>query len=139
MGNVSQVATSIVEALEQAKSCAAAETSDNYGDLDAQVEALDGRAREAVQTQLDIPSLLPKLKEQKPLGPAKLKTLELVIVGDAESFLKYETDLERWKGEVNQLMAEIGKLQSSPLDVVGLMHLRALCQELRRVLPDIVY
>jgi hypothetical protein len=79
------------------------------------------------------------LKQSKPLGPAELKTLELLIVGDAEYFLKYEADLDRWKGEVNQLIAEIAKLQSSQLDVDGLMHLRTLCQELRRVLPNIVY
>jgi len=53
--------------------------------------------------------------------------------------MKYEADLDRWKGEVSQLMAEVAKLQSLRLDVDGLMHLRALCQELRRVLPDIVY
>ncbi len=139
MGDVSQVATTIRTALEQAARCAAAETSDNYDDLGARVETLEEQARQAVKSQLDIASLLPKLKERKPLGPPELKTLELLIVGDAESFLKYEADLDRWKDEVNQLMAEVGKLQSSQLDVDGLMHLRALCQELRRVLPDIVY
>ena len=139
MSNVSDVTTNIGAVLEQASRCAATETSDNYGDLDAIVEALDGQAREAIQSHLDIPSLLQKLKDLKPLGPAELKTLELLIVGDAESFLKYETGLGRWKDEVNQLVAEIGQLQSSPLDVDGLMQLRAVCQELRRVIPDIVY
>ena len=126
-------------ALEQAARCVAAESSETYDSLDAQVETLEGQAYQAVKSQLDIASLLPKLKEQEPLGPAELKTLELLIVGDAEYFLKYEADLERWKDEANQLMAEIAKLQSSQLDVDGLMHLRALCQELRRVLPNIVY
>jgi hypothetical protein len=133
------VATGIKAALEQAARCVAAETSDNYGDLDAQLEALDGAARMTVQARLDIPSLLKKLKQQESLGPADWKTLELLIVGDAECFVKYEADLDRWKGEVGQLIAEIGKLQSPPLDVDGLLHLRALCQELRRVVPAIVY
>ncbi|HXM62655.1 MAG TPA: hypothetical protein VN950_17480 [Terriglobales bacterium] len=30
-------------------------------------------------------------------------------------------------------------MQSSDLDVDGSMHLRALCAEVRRVLPDVVY
>jgi len=139
MGNGSQIAASIRAALEQAARCAAAETSDNYGGLDAQVEELDGLARESVQSHLDIASLLPKLRERKPLAPGDLKTLELLIVGDAESFLKYEADLPRWRDEVHQLTTEISQLQTSQLDVDGLLHLRALCQELRRVVPDIVY
>jgi chromosome segregation ATPase len=139
MSNASQVAASIRTALDQADRCAAAESSDNYDFLEAQVDTLDEEARQAVKSQLDIASLLPKLKEQKPLGPAELKTLELLIVGDAEYFLKYEADLDRWRNEANQLIGEIKNLQSSPLDVDALMHLRALCQELRRVLPNIVY
>src|ERR1700677_342215 len=139
MGNVSQVATTMKTALEQAARCVAAESSETYDSLDAQVETLEGQAYQAVKSQLDIASLLHKLNEQEPLGPAELETLELLIVGDAEYFLKYEADLERWKDEANQLVAEIAKLQSSQLDVDGLMHLRALCQELRRVLPNIVY
>ena len=139
MSKVAPIATSIRAALDRAARCTAAEASDNYGALDAQIEALEGQAREHVQAKLAIASLLPKLKQQTPLNPAELETLELLIVGDAESFLKYEADLDSWKDEVNRLVAEIGKLQSSELDVDGLMHLRALCQELRRVLPDIVY
>ncbi len=138
MGKDPQIAAVIKAVQEQAARCAGAENSDNYGDLDAQVETLEGQAREIVQSQMDISSLLAKLKERKPLGPDELKTLELLLVGEAESFLKYEADLESWKSEANQLLAEIGKLPSS-LDVDGLMHLRALCQELRRVLPNIVY
>ncbi len=68
-----------------------------------------------------------------------MKTLELLIVGDAEYFLKYENDLEQWKSEIKKLLGEISKLQSADLDVDGLMHLRALCVEVRRVLPDVVY
>jgi hypothetical protein len=139
MGDVSQVATSIGAAVDQANRCSATETSDSYDELGARVDTLEGQAHQAVKSHLDIASLLPKLKESKPLGPADLKTLELLIVGDAGYFLKYEADLESWKGEVSQLIVEIAKLQSSQLDVDGLMHLQALCQELRRVLPNIVY
>jgi chromosome segregation ATPase len=139
MDNGSQIAINIKAVQELAARCAATENSENYGILDAQVETLEEQAREAVQSQLAISLLLAKLKERKPLEAEDLKTLELLIVGDAESFLKYEADLDGWKNEVGQLMAEIGKLQASQLDVDGLMHLRALCQELRRVLPNIVY
>jgi len=68
-----------------------------------------------------------------------VKTLELLIVGDAEYFLKYETEFDHWKAEIQQLLADMSKLQSDDLDIDGLMHLRALCNEVRRVLPDVVY
>ena len=133
-----QLSATIQKTLEQASRCAQAETSDNYGALADQVEELEGQAREAVQSHVDFASLLPKLKAGKPLTPADLQALELLIVGDAESFLKYETEFDHWKGEIKQLVGEISKLQSD-LDVDGLMHLRALCDEVRRVLPAVVY
>jgi hypothetical protein len=139
MANVSEVLTSIERTVELSSHCAETETSDSYDGLGAAVATLSEQAHQAMKSQLDIASLLAKLKEQKPLGPDELKTLEFLIVGDAEYFLKYEADLDRWREEAKQLIAEIAKLQSAPLNVDSLMHLRALCQELQRVLPNIVY
>jgi hypothetical protein len=139
MADIQQVKAEAKAALELASRCEGAETSDNYGLLADQVEELEGETREAFQSQLDFATLLPKLKQKQPLGPADLKMLQQLIVGDAEYYLKYETEFEHWKTEARQLIAEIGKLQSASLDADGLMHLRALCRELRRVLPDIVF
>src|SRR5580700_1339726 len=137
------LSATIQKTIELASRCAQAETSDNYGALADQVEELESQAREAVQSKVDFASLLPKLKAGKPLTPADLKTLELLIVGDAEYFLKYETEFDHWKNEIQQLVEEISKLQSgskgNDLDVEGLMHLRALCAEVHRVLPAVVY
>jgi hypothetical protein len=139
MGDSVQVSATIQKTLALASRCTQAETSDNYGALGDQVEELEAQAREAFQSKMDFASLLPKLKAGKSLTPADLKTLELLIVGDAEYFLKYETELDHWKSEIEQLVGEISKLQSLDLDVDGLMHLRALCAEVRRVLPAVVY
>jgi len=139
MENVAKVKATVKAALDQAARCTASETSENYDALDALAQTLDEQAREALQSQLDLASLLPKLKQQKPLTPDDLKTLELLIVGDSESFLKYETDLPQWKEEVHRLVNEMNTLASAPADVDDLLHLRALSQELRRVLPDIVF
>jgi len=139
MGDAPQVNPTIQKILELASRCDQAETSDNYGALGDEVEELEGRAREVFQSKMDLASLLPKLKAGKPLTPADLKTLELLIVGDAEYFLKYETEFDHWKSEIKQLVGEISQLQSADLDVDGLMHLRALCGEVRRVLPAVVY
>jgi hypothetical protein len=40
-----------------------------------------------------VPSLLPKLREHKPLTPEDWKALEPLIVGDSESFVKYGADV----------------------------------------------
>jgi hypothetical protein len=139
MGDVPQVNATIQKTLELASRCTQLETSDNYGALGDQVDELEGQARRAFLAKMEIASLLPKLKTGKPLTPEDLKTLELLIVGDAEYFLKYENDLEQWKSEIRKLLGEISNLQSSDLDVDGLMHLRALSAEVGRVLPDVVY
>jgi chromosome segregation ATPase len=139
MGTVPEVASTIKKTLELASRCIQAETSDNYGFLSEQVEELEGQAREAFRSKMDIASLLPKLEKAKPLNVAELKTLELLIVGDAEYYLKYETELGNWKNQLQRVFAEIAKLQSSDLDVEGLMHVRALCREASEILPDIVF
>ena len=139
MGDVPRINATIQKTLELASRCAQLETSDNYGALGDQVEELEGQTRQAFLAKMEIASLLPKLKTGKPLTPEDLKTLELLIVGDAEYFLKYENDLEQWKSEIRKLLGEISNLQSSDLDVDSLMHLRALCAEVGRVLPDVVY
>jgi len=139
MNDVPKLSTVIHRTLDLASRCAQTETSDNYGLLGDEIDTLEAEARETFQAKLALPVLLQKLKAARPLSPTELKALELLIVGDAESFLKYETEFDRWKAEIQQLMGEISKLESDDLDSDGLMHLRALCNEVRRVLPDVVY
>ncbi len=139
MGDVPQLNTTIQKTLELASRCVQAETSDNYGLLGDLVGDLESQAREAFQSKMNFSSLLPKLKAGEPMTPDDLKTLELLIVGDAEYYLKYETEFDHWKREIRQLIEEISKLQASDLGVDGLLHLRALCEEVGRVLPAVVY
>jgi hypothetical protein len=139
MDAVSQVNPMIQKTIALASHCTEAESSENYGTLEDQVGDLDNRAREAFQAKMDFASLLPKLEKAQPLTSADLKTLELLIVGDAEYYLKYETEVEHWKGELKRVLGEMDKIQSSELDVEGLMHLRALCREAREVLADLVF
>lgn len=139
MSDVPAVLATLQKTLDLAARSSRAETSDNYGLLEDQVGDLESQAREAFQSKMDIASLLPKLKAGKSLTPNDLKTLELLIVGEAESYLKYESEVPHWKGELQRVLAEIGKLQSPTLDVDDLMHLRALCREAREALADLVF
>jgi hypothetical protein len=139
MSHASDVKTAIDKTLQLASRCAENETSENYELLEDQVEELEGQSREAFQSKMDFASLLPKLEKAKPLTATDLKTLELLIVGDAEYYLKYETELDEWRQECKRILAEMASLRSSELDVDGFMHLRALCREARRVLPDLFF
>jgi hypothetical protein len=139
MGAIPQLNPLIQKTLAVASRCAEAETSENYADLEDRVGDLESRARQAFQAKVDIASLLPKLEKGQRLLPTDLKALELLIVGDAESYVKYETEVAHWKEKLGTVLGEIAKLQDSELDVDGLMHLRALCREAREVLADLVF
>lgn len=139
MNEPPKLSNTIKATLQLADRCAQAESSDNYGLLEDEVGALEGQAREAFQAQLNIPPLLSKLEKKQPLSAPDLKTLELLFVGDAEYFLKYETEVGHWKSELKRLFGEVASLQSGPADVDGLMHLRALCQEIARILPGLIF
>jgi chromosome segregation ATPase len=134
-----QIKASIQKALDLAARCSASETSDNYEFLEEQVDQLEAQSREALKSRLDFKSLLAKLTSRKPLTPADLKTLELLIVGDAESYLKYESELAEWKTQLKRVLDQIAALQSSALDVDTLMRARALCREAHEVLADLVF
>jgi hypothetical protein len=136
---VPRVSPMIQKTLTLASRCKETETTENYANLEDQVGNLEDGAREAFQAKMDFNSLLPKLDNGQPLTPGDLKTLELLIVGDAESYLKYETEVPHWKAELDRVLGEIAKLQASELDVEGLMHLRSLCREAREVLADLVF
>jgi hypothetical protein len=134
-----QVKAGTRKALELASRCSASETSDNYEFLEEQVDQIEAQAREVVQSKLDINALLGKLDQQKSLAPPDLKILELLIVGDAEYYLKYESELAEWKTQLKNALEQIDSLQNSALDIDRLMHLRALCREAHESLADLVF
>lgn len=137
--NDEQLRASFKKALDLAARCDASETSDNYEFLEEEIDELEAHARKAVHAKLDFKSLLPKLVAGVPLTPDDLKTLELLIVGDAEYYLKYESEVEEWKAQLKRVLDQIASLQTSPLDADNLMHARALCREAHEVLSDLVY
>jgi hypothetical protein len=139
MGEPQSVSTAINKALEMAARCTAQETSDNYGLLEDELGRVEAVAQEYFHSKLDVTGLLSKLQRSKPLTPADLKTLELLIVGDAESYLKYETEFEHWKSELKRALDEIAGMRGAEPDVDGLMHLRTLCREAQEALTDIVF
>jgi hypothetical protein len=133
------VKTGIQKTIDLAARCKGSESSESYEFLEEQIGDLEAQAREAVQAKTDLNSLFAKLVAEKPLTPADLKALEMLIVGDAEYYLKYESKLDEWKKELQGVVEQMASLQISPLDVDGLMHLRALCREAHQILADLVF
>ncbi len=134
-----QIQAAVKKTQELAARCSASETSDNYEFLEVQIDELESQAQQAFRSKVDFASLLSKLRGLKPLTPGDVKTLELLIVGDAEYYVKYESELDEWRAQLRRVLEQIANLASSALDVDGLMHLRALCREAHEVLADLVF
>jgi hypothetical protein len=139
MAQDEQIKNGIKKSLDLAARCSASETSDNYEFLEVQVDQLEAQTREAFKSKMELRPLLSKLEGNKSLTPADLKTLELLIVGDAEYYVKYESELDEWKEQLKRVLDQIAGLQASAFDVDTLMHVRALCREAHEVLADLVF
>ncbi len=134
-----QIRAGIQNALDLASRCRTAETSENYEFLEEQLDQIDAQARQALLLKLDLDTLLEKLDARQSLTPSDVKTLELLIVGDAESYLKYESELEEWKAQLTRVLEQIGRLAKSDLDLDGVMQLRALCREAHESVSDLIF
>lgn len=137
--HLQQVKSGITKALQLATASNTNQTSENYELLEEQIDQLEADAREAFQAKLDCRSLLTKLSAGKPLTADDLKTLELLIVGDAESYLKYESETDEWKAQLKRVLGEISSLSTSTFETDTLMQLRALCREAHESIADLVF
>lgn len=129
MAENEEVSTKLGEALGLADRCFQAENSEGYQALDEQLEELETLAKKHFEGHANYKSLLSKLENGNALTPDELNTLKLLMVGDAEYYMKYDDDFDRSESELKKIVEEIRKLQSSNLDLDGLMHLRVLCRE----------
>lgn len=142
MSNTQQVDDQINKLVQVASGSFKADSSAGYQALQAEINALEGVAREAFQAKLDDMywSILDKLEDGQPLTTAEHNILELLMVGEAKYYLKSENDVDRWRAELNRLVEEIKKQQVTGVDEIdSLLRLRALCREATRVIPDIGY
>jgi len=129
MADNKEVSAKIAEALGWADRCFQAENSEGYEGLNEQLEELETLAKKSFETHADYKMLLGKLEMGASLTPDELNTLKLLLVGDADYYLKYDDDFDRSESELKKIVDEIRKLPLSDLDVDGLMHLRVLCRE----------
>jgi hypothetical protein len=140
--DVDDVDARIIELLDVAAKSFKHESEAGYKEFQTYVEDVEGLAREAFQAKLDTMywSILDKLEEGKSLTTAEHNILELLMVGEAKYYLRYEQEIEHWRLELKRHVEEIKKQRAAGLDEIdGLMRLRAICREALRVLPEIAY
>lgn len=142
MSDIQDVHAKIKQLAEVATQSLRHESEDFYEQVQTEVQALEALARETFQAKLSdlYWSILGKLEEGQGLTTAEYDILEMLMVGEAKYYLKFENDVDHWKNELRRLLEEIKKQQAAGLDEIdSLMRLRALCREAMRVLPDLAY
>ncbi len=134
----SQIET-VLQAAAQALDSAG---SGGYNAVITHLSRLDGQAREALQARLEqhLWPVVEKLENDQPLAAAEQEMLQLLLVGDAKSYVKAEAQVENWRSEARRLLEEIRRVQADGLEGLdNLIRLQALCREAMRVLPDLAF
>ncbi len=115
--------------LAVAARCAADETAQNYDALQQALQDLGELAHITCEMHVDHAGLARKLRAGDALTPEELATVRLLLVGDADYYLKYDEEFERCGAEVKKIIAEIERFKSGELGIDGLMHVSTLCRE----------
>ncbi len=139
---IHEVETQIKETLAVAGRALGTDNSTGYEAFNLDTGKLESLAREAFQAKMEsyLWPIINKLEEGESLTTAEQDMLQLMVVGEAKYYVKSENDVENWKRELERLLREIEQLSASNLDDIdALMHLRALCREAIRVLPDLAF
>lgn len=129
MADNQEVVAKLQQALAVAARCSTAETAANYEILNEELQELATLAKRVSQSHADRAALTSKLRAGEALTADEMATLKLLIVGDADYYLKYDEEFELCKGSLSKILAEIHGLQAGELGVDTLMHLAVLCQE----------
>jgi hypothetical protein len=129
MADNQEVVAKLQQALAVAARCASAESADNYEVLNEELQELAALAQRASQSHADCATLTRKLRAGDALTADEMAALKLMIVGDAEYYLKYDEEFEQCKSSLNKVLAEIEGIHAGELGADGLMHLAVLCQE----------
>ena len=132
----------ITQTLQAAQQSLNSDASTAYQTLDHQIRQLENVARENFQAKLknDYQTVVEKLEKGTPLTTDERQILELLIVGEANYYLRHENDFGNWLNELRRISAEIERLQAGGLTKIAeVMHLQALCRDARGILPDIMF
>ena len=123
------VVAKVEDALAAAARCATDETTQNYDALAQELRDLGEMAQRSCEAHVDYRSLVRKLRAGDALSSDEMATLRLLIVGDADYYVKYDEEFVRCKTELAKIVGEIGQLKQGEFGADALMHLSVLCRE----------
>lgn len=97
------------------------------------------KAREALQkiTSDKIKNTIRKLEKNSPLTDEDVQCMELWIIGDAESYIEMENNLEDWLKEFNRIRGVLQNFENKDLSVDELFKLQGILEDAVRVCADI--
>jgi hypothetical protein len=134
MAGPPEVVAKIEETLATAARCSTSETAQNYEALAQALQDLADLARRSCESHVDYGSLVRKLRAGTILSTEEMATLRLLIVGDADYYLKYDEEFDRCKTELTKILGEIERFKASEFSVDALMHLSVLSKEASELL-----
>src|SRR5271170_2605202 len=123
------VAAKVDDALAAAARCSTDETARNYDVLHQQLQDLGELAQQTCGAHADYRTVVGKLRAGTTLSPDEMTTLRLLLVGDADYYLKYDEEYDRCKTDLAKILGEIEQLKQSGFGADALMHLSVLCRE----------
>ena len=119
MTSTQQVEDKINQIVENAARVFKHESAENYRELQHEVMTLEGFAREAFQGKLEDMywPILAKLEDGQGLTAAEHSVLELLMVGEAKYYIRYENDVENWRREAQRLVEALKKQQANGVTI----------------------
>jgi len=129
MAGPQEVVAKVEEALAIAARCSSDETSGNYEGLHQELQDLGELAQRSCEAHADYRAVVGKLRAGTVLSPQEMTTLRLLLVGDADYYLKYDEEFDRCKSDLAKILGEIERLKQGEFSCDGLMHLSVLCRE----------
>ena len=138
----SVISVQVHNMLEAAKRCLDGDLAQDYENLDNQVRQLGAKSREAFQEKRkgEYLSIVAKLENGSPLTEDEHRALEMLIVGEARYYLEEKSDFDNWRHKLDRLMGKIKDIESGGLErEEELIHVQALCLEVSKLLPNIIF
>jgi hypothetical protein len=118
------------------------DTSEAYERLYTIINELEKLARETYQHQYrnDYQAVIEKLENGEHLSDEDKQLLAELVIADAKSYVKHQKEFETWKDQVDRLLSELRSYESKGVQTTDdLLHIQAICRDLRSVLPDITF
>jgi len=116
------------QAMKQAQ---ADNTSESYGYVATELVKSKNDIRQAIEqaTAGAVAAIISKLENNQPLTEAEKQTVKLWVVGDAEGYVKSETNFQDWLQEYRRLMDVIAAWESKTGSIQDLVEVHGVLED----------